>query len=54
MTELDIMQSIYSGLNAKIGVSGIPVNMSTKSIIGTVQDDPFDNWIEHEIKKVFP
>jgi len=25
-----------------------------KSIVGTVQDDPFDTWIELEIKKALP
>ena len=54
MTELDIIQSVYNELISKIGKSGIPVNLRAKSLIGTVQDDPFDTWIELEIKKALP
>lgn len=54
MTELDIIQSVYKELISKIGKSGIPVNLRAKSLIGTVQDDPFDTWIELEIKKALP
>lgn len=54
MTELDIIQSVYKELTSKIGATGIPVNLRAKSIIGTVQDDPFDKWIEQEIKKALP
>ena len=28
--------------------------MRMKSLVGTVQDDPFDNWIELEIRKALP
>lgn len=54
MTELDIIQSVYKELISKIGKAGIPVDLRAKSIIGTVQDDPFDTWIELEIKKALP
>lgn len=54
MTELDIIQSVYKELTSKIGVSGIPVKLRAKSVIGTVQDDPFDIWIEQEIKNALP
>jgi len=54
MTELDIIQSVYNELTSKTGTSGIPVNLRAKSVIGTVQDDPFDTWIEQEIKNALP
>lgn len=54
MTEIEIVLLIYRELISKIGVKGIPVDMRVKSIVGTVQDDPFDNWIEAEIKKALP
>ena len=54
MTELEIILRIYRELISKIGNNGIPVDMRAKSIVGTVQDDPFDNWIELEIKNALP
>lgn len=54
ITELEIVLKIYRELITRIGKAGIPVNMRIKSLVGTVQDDPFDNWIELEIKKALP
>jgi hypothetical protein len=54
MRELQIIIAIYRELINQIGKKGIPVNMRAKSIVGTVQDDPFDTWIEVEIKKALP
>lgn len=54
MRELQIIVAIYRELINQIGKKGIPVNMRVKSIVGTVQDDPFDTWIEVEIKKALP
>lgn len=50
MTELGIILRIYRELISKIDSNGIPVDMRAKAIVGTVQDDPFDHWIEAEIK----
>ena len=54
MRELEIIVRIYRELISKIGKKGIPVNMRAKSLVGTVQDDPFDTWIEAEIRKALP
>ncbi len=54
MTELEIILRLYRGLISKIGNNGIPINLRSKSTVGTVQDDPFDNWMESEIKKALP
>jgi hypothetical protein len=54
MTELEIVLRIYRELISKIGKLGIPIDLSVKSVVGTVQEDPFDNWIENEIKKALP
>lgn len=54
MTELDIILQIYRALISKSKKKGIPVDMRVKSIVGTVQDDPFDSWIEVEIKNALP
>lgn len=54
MTELDIILQIYRALISKNTKKGIPVDMRVKSLVGTVQDDPFDSWIEVEIKNALP
>lgn len=54
MTELEIIQKIYQALIAKNGKNGIPINLRAKSLVGTVQDDPFDHWIELEVKRALP
>jgi hypothetical protein len=54
MSELEIVLVIYRNLLGKIENGVIPVNMRSKSIIGTVQDDPFDNWIYSEIETSLP
>lgn len=54
MKELEIIIRIYRELISKIGAKGIPVDMRVKSIVGTVQDDPFDSWIENFIKEILP
>lgn len=54
MKELEIIIRIYRELILKIGKNGIPVAMRVKSLVGTVQDDPFDIWIEDEIGKALP
>jgi len=54
MTELEIILLIYRELISKIGTNEIPIDLRIKSVIGTVQDDPFDNWIELAIKNALP
>ena len=54
MKELKIIIAIYRELIRRIGKGRIPVNLRLKSVVGTVQDDPFDTWIELEIKKALP
>ena len=54
MTELEIVIHIYRELISKIGLKGIPVDLRAKSVVGTVQDDPFDSWIELEIRSALP
>lgn len=54
MRELEIIVRIYRELISKNGQKGIPIRLKHRSLIGTVQDDPFDNWIEEEIKKALP
>lgn len=54
MKGLRIIIAIYRALIDRIGEGGIPIDLKLKSVVGTVQDDPFDTWIEFEIKKALP
>ena len=52
--ETDIILAIYRGLISNKKKDGIPVKLRPNRVVGTVQDDPFDCWIEEVIRKVLP
>lgn len=52
--ETDIILAIYRALISHNTANGIPVKLRPVSIVGSVQDDPFDCWIEEEIKRTLP
>jgi hypothetical protein len=54
MEGLKIIVKVYDHLISQIQGDRIRVDLRVKSIIGTVQDDPFDTWIEDNIKKSLP
>jgi hypothetical protein len=54
MEELKIINTIYEHLVSQIDNGVIKIDLRAKSIVGTVQDDPFDNWIEANIKDALP
>ncbi len=54
MTELKIVDTIYSKLISLNKGEGIPVDLKARAIIGAVQDDPFDQWIGDLIEKTLP
>ena len=54
MTALEIMLKIYRRLVAKAVGNEIPVRLRAKRLVGTVQDDPFDCWMQEEIKRALP
>lgn len=51
MTETDIILRIYRGLISLKKGEGIPVHLRPAAVVGTVQDDPFDCWVEEVIQK---
>lgn len=53
-TEASIILGIYRGLISLKGEEGIPVRLRPASVVGTVQDDPFDRWVERAIRKIAP
>lgn len=54
MTATEIILNIYRGLISKKDDTGIPINLRVKSLVGTVQDDPFDCWVGDEISSLLP
>jgi len=54
MTALEMILQIYRGLIAKCEGGVIPVKLRAKRLVGTVQDDPFDWWMQDEIKEALP
>ncbi len=51
MNTIEIITSLYNALISKLQDGKIPVSLRPTTLIGTVQDDPFDSWIGNEIKK---
>src|SRR5690554_4989509 len=54
MRELDIIVKIYREFISQIDERGIPIDLRHRSLVGTVQDDPFDTWVGDEIKRALP
>lgn len=52
--ETDIILTLYRGIISKRMQDGIPVWIRPNAVVGTVQDDPFDCWVEEEVKRVLP
>jgi hypothetical protein len=52
--EHQIISGIYDHFFNKIEDGAIPINLQAPSLIGTVQDDPFDCLIEQELTNAFP
>lgn len=52
--ELEIISTLYKGLISKNTQSGIPVDLRPAQVVGTVQDDPFDCWVETLLKSLLP
>ena len=54
MNAIQIVERIYTEFSARIERGVIPISMRAPSLIGTVQDDPFDSWVGNEIKEFLP
>lgn len=53
--EHQIMKAVYDYFYGQIDNDGvIPIDLRAPSLVGTVQDDPFDCLIEQELKQAFP
>lgn len=54
MNATEIVVTLYRGLLALMKENKIPVTLRTSSVVGTVQDDPFDCWIGDILKSILP
>lgn len=54
MTTTKIVLAVYDGLMSRMRDGGIPIALRPKSVVGTVQDDPFDCWVVDELKRTLP
>lgn len=52
--EHQIIRKIYDHFYSQIDNGVIPINLRAPSLIGTVQDDPFDCLVEQELSTRFP
>ena len=46
MSAFEMALKVYQVLTTRITEFGIPIELNAPSLVGTVQDDPFDTWIE--------
>ena len=54
MNHIQIIEQVYSALSAKITQGEIPISFRTPTLVGTVQDDPFDCWVGDTIRDALP
>ena len=54
MNHIQIIEQVYNALSAKITQGEIPISLRTPTLVGTVQDDPFDCWVGDTIRDALP
>ncbi|MEZ4528212.1 MAG: hypothetical protein R2941_20055 [Desulfobacterales bacterium] len=54
MRHVEIISDLYNELSSNISSGTIPIQLKPHSLIGTVQDDPFDFWVGDRIQKCMP
>ena len=54
MTALEMILKVYRGLISQCKANQIPVKLRAKRLVGTVQDDPFDCWMQGQVKSALP
>lgn len=51
--EHQIISKVYDHLYSRIDNGVIPIDLRAPTLVGTVQDDPFDSFIEQELSAAF-
>ena len=54
MNHIQIIEQVYNALSTKIAQGEIPISLRAPTLVGTVQDDPFDCWVADTIKSALP
>lgn len=54
MNHLEIIILIYKCFVDKLYGNDVSIDLHPPSLVGTVQDDPFDNWITQKLEKALP
>ena len=54
MNHIQIIEQVYNELSAKIIQGEIPISLRAPTLVGTVQDDPFDCWVADTIRDALP
>ena len=54
MNVIEIVVEVYNTFIFMIDDGRIPIDLRPASVVGTVQDDPFDSWVGNKIKKSMP
>ena len=54
MNHIQIIEQVYNALSAKITQGEIPISLRAPTLVGTVQDDPFDCWVADTVKSALP
>jgi len=54
MNTVQIIERTYRTLSSEVAQGVIPISLRAPTLVGTVQDDPFDCWIEETIKAALP
>ena len=52
--EHQIMKDVYDHFYSKISDGVIPIDLRAPTLVGTVQDDPFDSLVVQELQQAFP
>ena len=54
MNHIQIIEQVDNALSAKITQGEIPISLRAPTLVGTVQDDPFDCWVADTIRDALP
>jgi len=54
MNVIQIVERVYAAFSAKVIEGAIPIALRPPSLVGTVQDDPFDCWVDAEMQRALP
>ena len=54
MKVTEIISNLYDKLSSNVSDNIIPIKLRPSTLVGTVQDDPFDSWVGEKIKQGMP